>query len=65
MTMKHFVKIEPGSFKSQKPSSCQSCARKVQRDDDHFLLEAHWKIKRKADKLSFCSLKCLNKWTHA
>ncbi len=65
MSTKHFIKIEPGPFKSQKPSSCNSCSRKVLREEDHFTLEAHWKIKRKVDRLAFCSLKCLSKWTHA
>jgi hypothetical protein len=63
--MKHFVKIEPGAFKSQKPSNCQVCNRPIEKETDHFTLDAHWKIKRKADTLHFCSLKCLGKWTRS
>jgi hypothetical protein len=61
--MKHFTKITPGAVKSQRPSMCKQCGRMVDAQSDNFLLEARWKIKRKADKLSFCSLKCLNQWT--
>lgn len=62
--MKHFIKIEPGAFKYQRPANCQSCGGKVDKERDNFLLETHWRIKRKADKLTFCSLKCLSKWAH-
>jgi hypothetical protein len=63
--MKHFVKIKPGAVKEQRPKNCQSCGSKVDKARDHFILEAYWKIKRKADKLSFCSLKCVSKWTNS
>lgn len=63
--MKHFVKIEPGALKTQKPSPCQICGRTIDREQDYFLLEAHWKIKRKGDKLSFCSVRCLSKWARS
>ena len=63
--MKHFTKITPGAVKPQKPPACRQCGRTVDREADNFHLEAHWKIKRKADKLSFCSLKCLSAWTRS
>ena len=63
--MKHFVKIEPGAFKTQKPANCRNCSRRINKDEDHFFLEAHWKIKRKSDKLAFCSTKCLIAWARS
>ena len=63
--MKHFTKIEPGALKSQKPKVCQNCGNKINVEKDYFVLEAYWKIKRKADKHSFCSLKCLTAWARS
>ncbi|HLD33440.1 MAG TPA: hypothetical protein VJB66_01855 [Candidatus Nanoarchaeia archaeon] len=63
--MKHFTKIKPGALKTQKPVPCQECNGPVDRSKDFFILEANWKIKRKADKLSFCNLKCVSKWANS
>ncbi|HLC74675.1 MAG TPA: hypothetical protein VJH88_02355 [Candidatus Nanoarchaeia archaeon] len=63
--MKHFTKIKPGAVKSQKPVPCQECNLGVDTSKDYFVLEAFWKIKSKADKLQFCSLKCVSKWANS
>ncbi|MBS3138256.1 hypothetical protein J4207_00960 [Candidatus Woesearchaeota archaeon] len=63
--MKHFIKIKPGAVKLQKPVGCQQCSMPVDRVKDNFTLEAFWKIKNKADRLQFCSLKCLSKWANS
>ena len=63
--MKHFIKIKPGAVKLQKPLACQQCGMAVDKEKDNFMLEAFWKIKNKADRLQFCSLKCLSKWANS
>jgi hypothetical protein len=63
--MKHFVKIKPGAVKSQQAKKCQACRGPVNIAKDYFILEAHWKIKRKGDKHTFCSVKCVRQWTKA
>ncbi len=60
--MKHFTKIKPGAVKLQKAAICQECRGRVDTTKDYFTLEAHWSIKRKADKHTYCSLKCMKQW---
>ncbi|MCK4670533.1 MAG: hypothetical protein KAT43_04985 [Nanoarchaeota archaeon] len=42
---------------------CSQCTKEVDLKEDHFVLQLNWKIKNSPDMRTFCSMKCLNKWT--
>ncbi len=57
--MQHYKKISKWKDKTLK---CKQCRKNVDIKQDYFVLSAHWKIKKKADEHTFCSLKCLRNW---
>tara|TARA_Y100000034_G_C6909547_1_gene423495 strand:- start:5446 stop:5637 length:192 start_codon:yes stop_codon:yes gene_type:complete len=58
--MQHYKKIS--KWKDKVGHKCRNCRKVIDEKLDYFELTAHWKIKRKADANSFCSLKCLREW---
>ncbi|MBW3013028.1 hypothetical protein KY325_04905 [Candidatus Woesearchaeota archaeon] len=41
---------------------CSHCSQVIDQENDYFILNLHWKIKKGPDVKNFCSLNCLNKW---
>ncbi len=59
--MKHFQIIEK-KWKSTEKKKCIQCGKEVTDSMNHFLVQAHWVIKKKPDNHYFCSTTCLGKW---
>lgn len=60
MRIQHYQKIT--KWKTKGSNKCRQCRKEVDEKKDHFVLKAHWKIKKKADEYVFCSLDCLKNW---
>lgn len=57
--MQHYKKISDWKDKSNK---CKQCRKQIEDKQDYFVLKAYWKIKKKPDEHTFCSLNCLRTW---
>ncbi len=60
MKIQHYQKIT--KWKTKAGNRCRHCRQEVDEKKDYFTLKAHWKIKKKADEYTFCSINCVREW---
>jgi len=65
--MSHFQTIKANATgKSYKvknsQTECAHCGNKIEKAEDFFKLNLHWKIKKNPDEKYFCTISCIKEW---